>query len=54
MRVARLDTGMAWAEDTLSRTRHLIGSLDNDRFGDQQPPIPVSLAAQPSEVERGG
>ena len=35
MRVARLDTGMAWAEDPPSRTRHLIGNLvveplDND------------------------
>src|SRR5438445_10154902 len=28
MRVARLDTGMAWAEDPPSRTRHLIGNLD--------------------------
>jgi 3-phenylpropionate/cinnamic acid dioxygenase small subunit len=28
MRVARLDTGMAWAEDPLSRTRHLIGILE--------------------------
>jgi len=28
MRVARLDTGMAWAEDPLSRTRHLIGNLE--------------------------
>jgi 3-phenylpropionate/cinnamic acid dioxygenase small subunit len=27
MRVARLDTGMAWAEDPASRTRHLIGNL---------------------------
>ena len=26
-RVARLDTGMAWAEDPPSRTRHLIGNL---------------------------
>jgi 3-phenylpropionate/trans-cinnamate dioxygenase beta subunit len=25
MRVTRLDTGMAWAEDPPSRTRHLIG-----------------------------
>ena len=25
MRVARLDSGMAWAEDPPSRTRHLIG-----------------------------
>jgi 3-phenylpropionate/cinnamic acid dioxygenase small subunit len=27
MRVARLDTGMAWAEDPPSRTRHLFGNL---------------------------
>jgi 3-phenylpropionate/cinnamic acid dioxygenase small subunit len=27
-RVARLDTGMAWAEDPPSRTRHLIGNID--------------------------
>jgi len=26
--VARLDTGMAWAEDPPSRTRHLIGNLE--------------------------
>jgi 3-phenylpropionate/cinnamic acid dioxygenase small subunit len=28
MRIARLDTGMAWAEDPPSRTRHLIGNLE--------------------------
>ena len=27
-RVARLDTGMAWAEDPPSRTRHLISNID--------------------------
>ena len=27
MRVARLDSGMAWAEEPPSRTRHLIGNL---------------------------
>jgi 3-phenylpropionate/cinnamic acid dioxygenase small subunit len=27
-RVARLDTGMAWAEDPPSRTRHLIANID--------------------------
>jgi len=27
-RVARLDTGMAWAEDPPSRTRHLIANLE--------------------------
>src|SRR5438046_9823306 len=33
MRVARLDTGMAWAEDAPSRTRHLIGSLVAEPLG---------------------
>ena len=28
MREARLETGMAWAEDPPSRTRHLIGNLE--------------------------
>ena len=28
MRVARLETSMAWAEDPPSRTRHLIGNLE--------------------------
>jgi 3-phenylpropionate/cinnamic acid dioxygenase small subunit len=28
MRVARLASGMAWAEDPPSRTRHLIGNLE--------------------------
>jgi 3-phenylpropionate/cinnamic acid dioxygenase small subunit len=27
-RVARLDTGMAWAEDPPSRTRHFVGNID--------------------------
>ena len=27
-RIARLETGMAWAEDPPSRTRHLIGNLE--------------------------
>jgi 3-phenylpropionate/cinnamic acid dioxygenase small subunit len=31
MRVARLETGMAWAEDPPSRTRHLIGNLQARR-----------------------
>jgi 3-phenylpropionate/cinnamic acid dioxygenase small subunit len=28
MRVARLETGMAWAEDPPSRTRHLISNIE--------------------------
>ena len=27
-RVARLETGMAWAEDPPSRTRHMIGNIE--------------------------
>jgi 3-phenylpropionate/trans-cinnamate dioxygenase subunit beta len=27
-RIARLDTGMAWAEDPPSRTRHLIANIE--------------------------
>ena len=27
MRIDRLDTGMAWAEDPPSRTRHIVGNL---------------------------
>jgi len=34
MRVARLETGMAWAEDPPSRTRHLIGNLEATPRGD--------------------
>src|SRR5262245_23335209 len=33
MRVARLDTGMAWAEDPPSRTRHLVGNLEVTPLG---------------------
>lgn len=31
MRVARLDTGMAWAEDPPSRTRHMVGNLQSEQ-----------------------
>jgi 3-phenylpropionate/cinnamic acid dioxygenase small subunit len=30
-RVARLDTGMAWAEDPPSRTRHLLANIEVER-----------------------
>ncbi len=33
MRVERLETGMAWAEDPPSRTRHLVGNLVVDQSG---------------------
>ena len=32
-RVARLDTGMAWAEDPPSRTRHFIANIEVSRTG---------------------
>jgi 3-phenylpropionate/cinnamic acid dioxygenase small subunit len=32
MRVERLETGMAWAEDPPSRTRHLVGNLVAERL----------------------
>ena len=36
MRVERLDTGMAWAEDPPSRTRHLVGNLVIDPVSDTE------------------
>ena len=49
MRVARLDTGMAWAEDPPSRTRHLIGNLEaaplarrRGRGQDRVPRLPLA------------
>src|SRR5437764_3464317 len=37
-RVARLDTGMAWAEDPPSRTRHLITNIEVEA-GDMHPEL---------------
>ena len=39
-RVARLDTGMAWAEDPPSRTRHLITNIEVE-VGDSQDQVLV-------------
>mgnify|MGYP001178493949 CR=1 FL=1 len=36
MRIARLDTGMAWAEDPPSRTRHLITNLQIEDIGNDE------------------
>ena len=36
MRIARLDTGMAWAEDPPSRTRHLITNLQTEDIGNDE------------------
>ena len=35
-RVARLDTGMAWAEDPPSRTRHLISNIEVEPVESEQ------------------
>jgi len=40
MRVERLDTGMAWAEDPPSRTRHLVTNIEVEPG-----PTPLELAA---------
>ena len=39
-RVARLDTGMAWAEDPPSRTRHMISNVEVEQ-GDRESEIKV-------------
>jgi 3-phenylpropionate/cinnamic acid dioxygenase small subunit len=39
-RVARLDTGMAWAEDPPSRTRHLLANIEIER-GDAESELKV-------------
>jgi len=36
MRIARLDTGMAWAEDPPSRTRHMIGNVQVEDLGNDE------------------
>ena len=40
MRIARLDTGMAWAEDPPSRTRHLITNIEVEA-GSSDAELPV-------------
>src|SRR6266540_6026795 len=39
-RIARLDTGMAWAEDPPSRTRHLIANVEVEQ-GETAPELKV-------------
>ena len=36
MRIARLDTGMAWAEDPPSRTRHMTGNVQVEDLGNDE------------------
>ena len=51
MRVARLDTGMAWAEDPPSRTRHLIGNLEAVRLENGEVQARTSFLVYRSHLE---
>jgi 3-phenylpropionate/cinnamic acid dioxygenase small subunit len=51
MRVARLETGMAWAEDPPSRTRHLIGNLEARRLEDGEVEARTAFLVYRSHLE---
>ena len=51
MRVARLDTGLAWAEDPPSRTRHLIGNLVVERQDDGEVQAKTAFLVYRSHLE---
>src|ERR1700722_14856715 len=51
MRVARLDTGMAWAEDPPSRTRHLVGSLEAEAGEDGEVKARAAFLVYRSHLE---
>jgi 3-phenylpropionate/cinnamic acid dioxygenase small subunit len=51
MRVARLDTGMAWAEDPPSRTRHLIGNLEAAPLGNGEVEARTAFLVYRSHLE---
>jgi 3-phenylpropionate/cinnamic acid dioxygenase small subunit len=51
MRVARLDTGMAWAEDPPSRTRHLIGNLEASPLVSREVEARTPNMVYPSHLE---
>jgi 3-phenylpropionate/cinnamic acid dioxygenase small subunit len=51
MRVARLDTGMAWAEDPPSRTRHLIGNLEAAPLGNGEVEAKTAFLVYRSHLE---
>jgi 3-phenylpropionate/cinnamic acid dioxygenase small subunit len=51
MRVARLDTGMAWAEDPPSRTRHLIGNLEAEVLADGEVKARTAFLVYRSHLE---
>ena len=51
MRVARLDSGMAWAEDPPSRTRHLIGNLEVVRLDNGEVQAKTAFLVYRSHLE---
>ena len=51
MRVARLDTGMAWGEDPPSRTRHLIGNLTTEPLSNGEVKAKTAFLVYRSHLE---
>jgi 3-phenylpropionate/cinnamic acid dioxygenase small subunit len=51
--VARLDAGMAWAEDPPSRTRHLIGNLEVVRLEDGEAQTKTEFLVYRALLETG-
>jgi 3-phenylpropionate/cinnamic acid dioxygenase small subunit len=51
MRVARLETGMAWAEDPPSRTRHLVGNLETTPLGNGEAEARTAFLVYRSHLE---
>ncbi len=51
MRVARLDTGMAWGEDPPSRTRHLIGNLVAEPLATDEARVKTAFLVYRSHLE---
>ena len=51
MRVERLETGMAWAEDPPSRTRHLVGNLVVDSISASEAKAKTAFILYRSHLE---
>jgi len=52
MRIARLDTGMAWAEDPPSRTRHMITNLQVEDLGNNEVKARVAFLLYRTHLEK--
>jgi len=51
MRVARLDSGMAWAEDPPSRTRHMVGNLEAETLANGEVKARTAFLVYRSHLE---